>query len=64
MGAGVGTQRRYLMKRAEHLGVGGEFALLGRIKGQRCRMKDATFSSKAYGTRESKVRCFHAAFFR
>eukprot|EP01117_Protostelium_nocturnum_P008983 TRINITY_DN3226_c0_g2_i1.p1 TRINITY_DN3226_c0_g2~~TRINITY_DN3226_c0_g2_i1.p1 ORF type:complete len:1087 (-),score=325.14 TRINITY_DN3226_c0_g2_i1:200-3328(-) len=43
----------YLMRRAHHLKVE-EFALLGRVKGVKARVKDTTFSSKAYGTRESK----------
>ena len=43
----------YLIDRAAALGVG-EFPYWGRILGSRLRMKDTTFSSKAYGTRDSK----------
>jgi len=43
----------YLLRRAEVLGVNG-FHHWGRIRGSKVRMKDTTFSSKAYGTRESK----------
>lgn len=43
----------YLMDRAQALGVN-DFPYWGRIAGSRMRMKDTTFSSKAYGTRESK----------
>lgn len=43
----------YLIDRAAALGVA-DFPFWGRIKGSRLRMRDATFSSKAYGTRESK----------
>eukprot|EP00743_Colponemidia_sp_Colp-15_P006103 GILK01006561.1.p1 GENE.GILK01006561.1~~GILK01006561.1.p1 ORF type:complete len:1058 (-),score=188.44 GILK01006561.1:44-3172(-) len=44
----------YLLNRAEHLKVGQQFAYLGRITQSITRMKDTTFSSKAYGTRENK----------
>ncbi|KAL8166299.1 hypothetical protein V2J09_007798 [Rumex salicifolius] len=43
----------YLIQRAEALGIQ-EFPFLGRLKSSRVRMKDATFSSRQYGTRESK----------
>lgn len=43
----------YLIDRAAVLGLD-DFPYWGRIKGSRLRMKDTTFSSKAYGTRESK----------
>ena len=43
----------YLIDRAAALGIG-EFPYWGRILGSRLRMKDTTFSSKAYGTRDSK----------
>jgi len=43
----------YLLDRAEALGVS-NFPFLGRVLGSRTRMKNATFSSKAFGTRESK----------
>ncbi|KAI8146145.1 DNA polymerase family B-domain-containing protein [Fennellomyces sp. T-0311] len=43
----------YLLDRAKHLGVE-KFPFLGRIKGVRTAAKDTKFSSKAYGTRESK----------
>eukprot|EP00850_Spirogloea_muscicola_P000852 SM000003S11097 [mRNA] locus=s3:857343:865257:- [translate_table: standard] len=43
----------YLIERAEALNVG-SFAMLGRIRGSRLRMRDASFSSRQYGTRESK----------
>ena len=43
----------YLIERAAALGVS-DFPFWGRIRGSRLRMKDTTFSSKAYGTRESK----------
>eukprot|EP01137_Pigoraptor_chileana_P012695 Opistho-2@65329 len=44
----------YLLRRAEHLRVP-HFNLLGRIRGQPTKMRDTKFSSKAYGTRESKI---------
>ena len=43
----------YLIDRAAALGVN-DFPFWGRIAGSRLRMKDTTFSSKAYGTRDSK----------
>ncbi|KAJ7945210.1 DNA polymerase [Quillaja saponaria] len=43
----------YLIERAETLKIS-EFPLLGRIKSSRVRVKDTTFSSRQYGTRESK----------
>ena len=43
----------YLIDRATALGVA-DFPYWGRIAGSRLKMKDTTFSSKAYGTRESK----------
>ncbi|KAI8977005.1 DNA polymerase family B-domain-containing protein [Mycotypha africana] len=43
----------YLLDRAKHLGVN-SFPFLGRIKNIRTEAKDSRFSSKAYGTLESK----------
>lgn len=43
----------YLIERAEILKIG-EFPILGRIRNSRVRVKDATFSSRQYGMRESK----------
>ncbi|KAH6833845.1 DNA polymerase delta subunit 1, partial [Perilla frutescens var. hirtella] len=43
----------YLIQRAEALGIA-EFPILGRIRNSRVRIKDTTFSSRQYGTRESK----------
>lgn len=43
----------YLIERAATLGIS-EFPVLGRIRNSRVRIKDATFSSRQYGTRESK----------
>ncbi|KAG0586012.1 hypothetical protein M758_2G055400 [Ceratodon purpureus] len=43
----------YLIERAQKLNVV-EFPILGRIKNSRIRMRDASFSSRQYGTRESK----------
>ncbi|CAH9062009.1 unnamed protein product [Cuscuta europaea] len=43
----------YLIRRAEVLGMA-EFPMLGRIRNSRARVKDATFSSRQLGTRESK----------
>ncbi|PWA70694.1 DNA polymerase delta catalytic subunit [Artemisia annua] len=43
----------YLIQRAETLKIT-EFPLLGRIRNSRVRVKDTTFSSRQYGTRESK----------
>ncbi|KAK4393747.1 DNA polymerase delta catalytic subunit [Sesamum angolense] len=43
----------YLIQRAEVLGIA-EFPVLGRIRNSRVRVKDTTFSSRQYGTRESK----------
>ncbi|KAK8542673.1 hypothetical protein V6N13_136771 [Hibiscus sabdariffa] len=43
----------YLIERAQTLGIA-EFPLLGRIRNSRVRVKDTTFSSRQYGTRESK----------
>ena len=42
----------YLMKRAKVLKVT-DFALLGRIKGEKARSENTTFSSSAYGTHEN-----------
>jgi len=44
----------YLLNRAEALKLQ-QFPYLGRVKGSRSTMRDTTFSSKAYGTRESKA---------
>ena len=44
----------YLLNRADALKLQ-QFPYLGRVKGSRSTMRDTTFSSKAYGTRESKA---------
>ena len=43
----------YLIERASVLRIA-EFPILGRIRNSRVRVKDTTFSSRQYGTRESK----------
>ena len=43
----------YLLNRAAALKVR-DFPVWGRVRNSQLRMRDATFSSKAYGTRESK----------
>ncbi|KAJ4795219.1 DNA polymerase [Rhynchospora pubera] len=43
----------YLLERAEVLKIA-EFPILGRIRNSRVRVRDATFSSRQYGVRESK----------
>ncbi|KAJ1274889.1 hypothetical protein BS78_05G094300 [Paspalum vaginatum] len=43
----------YLIERAEVLKIA-EFPILGRIRNSRVRVRDATFSSRQYGVRESK----------
>ena len=43
----------YLLQRAEALGVA-DFPFWGRVARSRTRMRDTTFSSKAYGTRDMK----------
>ena len=43
----------YLLQRAEVLGVA-DFPFWGRVARSRTRMRDTTFSSKAYGTRDMK----------
>lgn len=43
----------YLINRAETLGIDG-FGCWGRVLGKRAVVKTSTFSSKAFGTRESK----------
>ncbi|XP_024367195.1 DNA polymerase delta catalytic subunit isoform X2 [Physcomitrium patens] len=43
----------YLIERAQKLNVV-EFPMLGRIRNSRLRIKDASFSSRQYGIRESK----------
>ncbi|XP_078157061.1 DNA polymerase delta subunit 1 [Carex rostrata] len=43
----------YLIERAEVLKIA-EFPILGRIRNSRVRVRDATFSSRQYGMRESK----------
>ncbi|KAK7334608.1 hypothetical protein VNO80_26368 [Phaseolus coccineus] len=43
----------YLIERATNLKIA-EFPILGRIRNSRVRVKDTTFSSRQYGTRESK----------
>ena len=45
----------YLLDRADALDVSQEFAFLGRISNSRTNAKDTRFSSKAYGTRDSKT---------
>jgi DNA polymerase delta subunit 1 len=44
----------YLVNRSKALKIDYRFAQLGRIWKERAWLKDSTFSSKAYGTRESK----------
>ena len=44
----------YLLDRANHLKVK-DFPFLGRIQDSHTKARDTTFSSKAYGTRESKT---------
>ena len=44
----------YLLNRAEHLKLP-DFSVFGRARGVKASMKDTLFSSKAYGTRESKT---------
>jgi len=41
----------YLFKRAAHLGMGSEFDCMGWIKGQRTKVRQKIFSSKAFGSR-------------
>jgi DNA polymerase delta subunit 1 len=43
----------YLINRAKKLKLE-DFMYLGRVKDTKVRVKDTTFSSKAYGKRESK----------
>ncbi|KAJ9536846.1 hypothetical protein OSB04_029579 [Centaurea solstitialis] len=43
----------YLIQRAETLKIT-EFPILGRIRNSRVRVRDTTFNSRQYGTRESK----------
>lgn len=43
----------YLVERAQTLRIP-EFPILGRVRNSRVRVKDTTFSSRQYGTRESK----------
>lgn len=43
----------YLMNRAKALRISERFEHLGRVLNQRARMRSTTFSSSAYGTRES-----------
>ncbi|KAG0246374.1 DNA-directed DNA polymerase delta [Mortierella sp. GBA43] len=44
----------YLLDRAKHLGVN-KFPFLGRLNDVKTEIKETKFSSKAYGTRESKA---------
>ncbi|KAF9508169.1 hypothetical protein BS47DRAFT_1373735 [Hydnum rufescens UP504] len=44
----------YLLDRAKALRVDSKFAFLGRLKGIKTQTKDAHFSSKAYGQRDTK----------
>jgi DNA polymerase delta subunit 1 len=44
----------YLLDRAKTLGLG-QFPFFGRLKNVKQEIKDSVFSSKAYGTRESKA---------
>lgn len=46
----------YLLDRAHALKVS-EFPFLGRVSNSLTKAKDTLFSSKAYGTRESKTLC-------
>jgi DNA polymerase delta subunit 1 len=48
----------YLLERARHLGLS-DFSLLGRLKTTRSVARNSFFSSKAYGTRESKQTSMH-----
>lgn len=48
----------YLIDRAKALKLE-EFLYLGRVKGAKSRVKAEKFSSKAYGTRDSKVTNIH-----
>ncbi|XP_072080950.1 DNA polymerase delta catalytic subunit-like [Arachis hypogaea] len=50
---GSGSSFRVSSKRAQALKIA-EFPILGRIRNSRVRVKDTTFSSRQYGTRESK----------
>ncbi|KAH9257815.1 hypothetical protein BASA81_003833 [Batrachochytrium salamandrivorans] len=43
----------YLMNRAKELKIDSSFEHLGRVLGQRAKMSNSTFSSSAFGTRES-----------
>lgn len=43
----------YLMNRAKELKIDSKFEHLGRVTSQRAKMKNTTFSSSAFGTRES-----------
>ncbi|KAJ7521254.1 hypothetical protein O6H91_19G043900 [Diphasiastrum complanatum] len=43
----------YLIERAQVLKIG-DFPLIGRIRNSRVRVRDTSFSSRQYGTRESK----------
>ena len=45
----------YLVKRAEFLGIAGEFCLLGRLIKKQSKVKAQTISSKQMGTRENKI---------
>lgn len=45
----------YLLDRSEALKVGSSFSLLGRIKDTKTTAKETRFSSKAFGTRDSKT---------
>ena len=43
----------YLLNRAKALGISSQFSLLGKIRNDRATMKTSTFTSAAFGTRES-----------
>ena len=45
----------YLLDRSTALNIDNIFYYLGRIKAQKATMKNASFSSKAHGTRDYKV---------
>lgn len=53
----------YLLERAKHLGLK-DFPYLGRLKNRPSISKNSFFSSKAYGTRESKITSINSLIFR
>jgi len=50
---GVGFDFKFMLERAEVLGISHEFACLGRVRGEAAIIKEGQFSSKAFGASDT-----------